>query len=155
MFSELAQNLLPIRNYLHMKNQFSPRELYWGNKLLLRIDCILSNRWSAENELNIIHGSSLSHNVMVRLCKNQHKLIYISSDRKMNKQTIGIYFSFSLFTQYIPFVYILWLSVLWFYRTSDCANEQIYDYAYFFVPFVGLFPLCFFVFSCSASLFAF
>lgn len=34
-----------------MKSGFCPGEFDWGNKLLLRVCCILSSRWAAESKL--------------------------------------------------------------------------------------------------------
>lgn len=57
----LCQKLLPIYNHLQKKIQFSPRESYWKNILLLGMSCMAISR------LSDIFGGSWYHNFLSEL----------------------------------------------------------------------------------------
>lgn len=50
----LTQKQSPIDNYLQMKNYFSPKESYSGNKTLLRVELMPNSRWPTQNVLRSI-----------------------------------------------------------------------------------------------------
>lgn len=57
----LTQKQSPTDNHVQMKIYFYPGESHWGNKPLLRIDCLTSSRQPTEDKLKSIFGGSLSH----------------------------------------------------------------------------------------------
>ena len=57
------KKLSPIDNHLQMKIQFPQRESPCGNKLLLKVGQMPSNRWSTENELNSVSGDAVVINL--------------------------------------------------------------------------------------------
>lgn len=60
----LIQMLSSIANHLQMKISFSPRVFHRGNKLLLRVCCTPTCRWSTEGKFSDLYGAALSYYIM-------------------------------------------------------------------------------------------
>lgn len=113
-----------IHKPLRVKIYFSPRksQLYWGNKPLLRADCVSSRRWITENELSGFSEGSFSHNRISWLCLSNFLIVSFSFS--------FLYFSIHLNFTYVFPVHIIWLLVVSFYGLPECENEEISVFAF-------------------------